>query len=47
MRRIFEGERFDMGSKLGFLKANTVMGLSHNETKEEYRKFLYELLKNT
>ena len=43
----FPGERYDMGSKLGFLKANTVMGLSHNETKEEYRKFLYELLKNT
>lgn len=41
----FPGERYDMGSKLGFLKANTVMGLSHEETKEEYREFLRGLLK--
>lgn len=41
----FPGERYDMGSKLGFLKANTVMGLAHEETKEEYRRFLSELLK--
>ncbi|MBE6536806.1 MAG: UTP--glucose-1-phosphate uridylyltransferase [Ruminococcaceae bacterium] len=40
----FPGERYDMGSKLGFLKANTVMGLSHSETAEEYRKFLKELM---
>ena len=43
----FPGERYDMGSKLGFLKANTVLGLSHEETRDEYRKFLYELLENT
>ena len=42
----FPGQRYDMGSKLGFLKANTVMGLSHSETKEEYREFLLELVKN-
>lgn len=39
----FEGERFDMGSKLGFLKANIVRGLSHPETAEELRAFLREL----
>lgn len=41
----FSGERYDMGSKVGFLKANTVMGLCHEETKDEYRKFLIELIK--
>ena len=29
----FEGERFDMGSKLGFLKANITRGLLHSETR--------------
>ena len=41
----FEGERYDLGSKLGFLKANTVMGLSHPETCVEYKEFLKSLLK--
>ncbi len=41
----FPGERYDMGSKLGFLKANTVMGLAHEETKDEYREFLLGLLR--
>ncbi len=39
----FEGTRFDMGSKLGFLKANIVKGLMHPETAEELKKFLAEL----
>lgn len=39
----FEGTRYDMGSKLGFLKANVTKGLEHSETKEEFRKFLKEL----
>ena len=39
----FEGERYDLGSKLGFLKANVVKGLEHPETKEEFRKYLLEL----
>lgn len=39
----FEGERFDMGSKIGFLKANIVRGLSHPETAEELHAFLREL----
>ena len=40
----FPGERYDMGSKLGFLKANTVMGLLSPETKNEYREFLRGLI---
>ena len=36
----FEGERFDMGAKIGFLKANVVRGASHPETGEEFKAFL-------
>lgn len=36
----FEGERFDMGSKVGFLKANITRGLIHPETKDELKEFL-------
>lgn len=34
------GERLDCGSKIGFLKATVRFGLSHDETKDEFRKFL-------
>ncbi len=39
----FEGTRYDLGSKLGFLKANVVKGLEHPETGDEFREFLKEL----
>ena len=39
----FEGDRYDLGSKVGFLKANIVKGLEHPETKEELRAFLKSL----
>lgn len=39
----FEGERYDMGSKFGFLKANITRGLEHPETKDELRKFIKEI----
>ena len=41
----FEGDRYDLGSKVGLLKANIVKGLSHPETKDELREFLLELSK--
>ncbi len=41
----FEGERYDMGSKLGFLKANVTKGLSHPETAEAFREYIKELAK--
>ena len=41
----FEGDRYDMGSKLGFLKANVVKGLSHKETAEDFREFIKEIAK--
>ncbi len=39
----FEGERYDLGSKFGFLKANIVKGLEHPETKDELREFIKEI----
>lgn len=39
----FEGERFDMGAKLGFLKANVIRALGHPEVGEEFRAFLREI----
>ncbi len=39
----FEGDRYDMGSKFGFLKANVVKGLEHPETKDEFKKFIKEM----
>lgn len=41
----FEGERYDLGSKLGFLKANVVKGLEHPETGKEFREYLKKLAK--
>jgi UTP--glucose-1-phosphate uridylyltransferase len=42
----FEGQRYDLGSKVGFLKANVVKGLSHPETKDAFREFLKEISKD-
>ena len=36
----FEGDRYDLGSKSGFLKANIVKGLEHPETRDELRAFI-------
>ena len=36
----FEGDRYDLGSKVGFLKANIVKGLEHPETGDELREFI-------
>ncbi len=42
----FEGTRFDLGSKLGFLKANVTAALKHGEVKDEFREFIKEIAKN-
>jgi UTP--glucose-1-phosphate uridylyltransferase len=39
----YDGMRYDCGSKLGYLKATTAMGLKHLETGEEYRQFLRDI----
>lgn len=43
--KIFAGDRYDIGSKLGFAKANFVKALEHPETKEAFAKFVREYLK--
>ena len=40
----FKGERFDCGSKLGYLKATMAYGLDHPETGDEFRKHLREIV---
>lgn len=39
----FEGHRYDVGSKIGFLKANIEYGLRNPELKEQLTKYLKEL----
>jgi len=36
----FEGDRYDCGDKLGFLKANVAFGLKHPDLKSDFRKYL-------
>jgi UTP--glucose-1-phosphate uridylyltransferase len=35
-----EGQIYDLGSKLGWLKANVTLGLNHPELKKEFRSYL-------
>jgi UTP--glucose-1-phosphate uridylyltransferase len=39
----FEGDNYDTGDKLGFLKATVSLALKHEELGEEFRKYLNEL----
>ena len=39
----FEGKRYDLGSKIGFLKANIDKGLTHPQTRDELREYILEL----
>lgn len=36
----FSGKRFDCGSKIGFLKATVDYGLTHKETRNDFKKYL-------
>ena len=40
----FSGERFDCGSKLGYLKATVAYGLNHPDTGAEFRAHLQALI---
>ena len=42
----FEGKRYDMGSKLGFLFANVETALRDPELGEEFKEYLKELVKS-
>ena len=41
----FEGVRFDMGNKLGIMKANVEVALQHEEIGEEFKAYIKELAK--
>jgi UTP--glucose-1-phosphate uridylyltransferase len=41
----YEGTRYDMGSKLGIMKASVEAALVHPEISEEFKKYLKELVK--
>lgn len=41
----FEGERYDFGDKMGYIKGFTAYALANKQYGEEYKKFLIELLK--
>jgi UTP--glucose-1-phosphate uridylyltransferase len=40
----FEGKRFDLGSKLGFLEANVTAALEHPELGERFKAFLTDIV---
>ncbi len=41
----FSGKRYDMGNKLGILKANVEVALNHEEIGEEFKSYIKELAK--
>jgi UTP--glucose-1-phosphate uridylyltransferase len=40
----FQGERYDCGSKLGYLKATVAYGLEHDDTAADFRAYLNEVV---
>lgn len=41
----FSGTRYDMGNKLGIMKANVEVALNHKEIGEDFKKYIKELAK--
>lgn len=41
----FDGIRYDMGNKLGIMKANCEVGLNHKEIGDDFKAYLKELVK--
>ena len=39
-----EGNRYDCGSKLGYLKATVALGLKHSEVAEEFSEYLHDMV---
>ncbi|MBO4962626.1 MAG: UTP--glucose-1-phosphate uridylyltransferase, partial [Clostridia bacterium] len=42
----FEGTRYDMGDRLGFLKANVEFGLRDEGLSEQFKEYLLNLFNN-
>lgn len=45
LAKVIEGERFDVGDKLGYLEYSLQYGLRHPETSQDLKKYLIELVK--
>lgn len=41
----FEGRRYDVGSKLGFLQATVEFALKREDLSKEFKKYLIDLLR--
>ncbi|PGZ12152.1 UTP--glucose-1-phosphate uridylyltransferase, partial [Bacillus thuringiensis] len=41
----FEGTRYDVGEKFGFIKTTIEMALQHKELKDELMEYMTELIK--
>ncbi len=41
----FEGKRYDVGDKLGFLKATVEFALSRDDLKDDFKNYLFEIMK--
>lgn len=41
---VFDGRRYDAGSKLGYLEANVEYALRHNDVKDDFKFYLKELV---
>ena len=41
----FTGKRYDVGDKLGFLKATVEFALRRDELKDEFREYLENIVK--
>lgn len=44
---LFDGKRYDAGSKLGFLQATVELGLRHPELSRDFKKYLKNLISNS
>jgi UTP--glucose-1-phosphate uridylyltransferase len=42
----FEGQRFDCGSKAGFLQATVAFGLAREDLRDDFAPFLMEMLES-
>lgn len=42
----FDGKRYDMGNKLGIMKANCEFALNHEEIGEDFKEYLKQLVKD-
>ena len=42
----FDGKRYDMGNKLGIMKANCEVAMNHPEIGDDFKEYLKELVKS-